>query len=294
MIARTRGRRVVFAEVEAQHAQTSPIGTRRFSVPLLEHGEPITITVDLSSWSREPLARAFAIALREDLMSPRTVCTRSLIGTRVRELRRFWRFLDVTRVPLRDVASITAPLLDEYEQWLEQHQRGGSIHRRHLLARPLSLLRIMEERRAGTLNPTTVERLAYVSLAPYGRSVPRDAYSGAVSNTLRRTARTQVLSAASRIAPEGTLPAVPEGLHACVQDRYTKVLREIDRVGRCRRNIRCMTVCSNGQRIGTHRRLLRSAGNQCTRSSISPRSMWWVSSCSWPSRRDWRPRASPV
>lgn len=105
---RSCGKRVVFAETEGERESPAVItSTRRFSVPLIERGKSIMIVVDLSTWSRPHLTRSFAIALREDLLSPRTVCTRQLIGTRVRELARFWHFLETTRSPVQEIGEIT-------------------------------------------------------------------------------------------------------------------------------------------------------------------------------------------
>src|SRR6266446_4779603 len=96
----------------------------------------------------------------------------------------------------------------------------GAIYRRHLLARPIALLRRIEELKPGTLLPELMSRLAYLSLDPYKNSRPRDAYSGAVAANIRRAARKQVVEAARRIALEGKLPTTPDDLHPRVQERY--------------------------------------------------------------------------
>ncbi|SRR6266446_1940318 len=61
----------------------------------------------------------------------------------------------------------------------------GAIYRRHLLARPIALLRRIEELKPGTLLPELMSRLAYLSLDPYKNSRPRDAYSGGDAEAVR-------------------------------------------------------------------------------------------------------------
>jgi hypothetical protein len=209
----------------------SNIGTLRFVVPLAGEFAERAVTVDLSQWSRPKLARAFAKALRDDLLAPGTLATMPMVRTRLAELNRFWRFLDESAEACDGIEAVSADLLDRYEVWLRDNVGGGDLNRRHLLARPIALLRLIELDKPGTLQPATVERLGYLSLAPFERSVPRDAYSGAVTASIRRAAREQVLGAARRIALRDDLPPVPDGIHPKVQARYARLLADIDRRG---------------------------------------------------------------
>ena len=214
---------------------TLEIGPLRFVVPLTGAFEQETMTVDLTGFSRPRLARAFAAALRDDLLAPGTMCTKEMISVRVRELFRFFRFLDETKDPVDAIEDVTAGVIDRYEVWLNETMGGkngsGSIHRRHCIARPIALLRLIELNNPGTLQAETVDRLGYLSQTMWCPSVPRDAYSATVAAAIRRAARDQVFNAAQRIAPDGTLPAVPDELHGKVQSRYATLLAEIDRRG---------------------------------------------------------------
>ncbi|NMK73355.1 hypothetical protein, partial [Staphylococcus capitis] len=129
------------------------------------------------------------------------------------------------------VEAIEPALLDRYEVWLKQHTYAGAIYRRHLLARPIALLRRIEESKPGTLPPALLPRLTYLSLDPYKNSRPRDAYSGAIAVRIRRAARRQVVEAARRIAREGELLAPPPGLHPAVRDKYQALVEAIARDG---------------------------------------------------------------
>jgi hypothetical protein len=226
----SRGRPAGFPEPETGGAD-EPDSALRFTVALAEGSSRPSKAIDLSWWSRPLLASAFGAALRDDLMSPDTYCTGLAVMVRLAELRRFWRFLDDTGEPITTVEEVGPDLIDRYEGWLVRTGSGGPIHRRHLLARPIALLRRIEQERPGRLRSDLLDRLGYLSLEPYVPSVPRDAYDGAVAEALRAAAREQVREAASRIAPDGELPAVPEGLHPAVAERYAKVLEEIDRRG---------------------------------------------------------------
>lgn len=214
---------------------TVEIGPLRFVVPLTGAFEQETMTVDLTGLSRPRLARAFAAALRDDLLAPGTMCTKEMISVRVRELFRFFRFLDETKDPVDAIEDVTADVIDRYEVWLNETMGGengsGSIHRRHCIARPIALLRLIELNNPGTLQAETVDRLGYLSQALWCPSVPRDAYSATVAAAIRRAARDQVFNAAQRITPDDTLPAVPDDLHWKVQGRYATLLAEIDRRG---------------------------------------------------------------
>jgi hypothetical protein len=210
---------------------TPEAGPLRFVVPLMGEFEQETMTVDLTGWSRPVLARAFAIAMRDDLLAPGTMCTKEMVRSRIRELYRFWTFLDQTDDPVAAIEEVAPALIDRYEAWLSEAVGGGDIHRRHLLARPIALLRFIELNKPGTLLPQTVERLGYLTHLPCAPSLPRDAYSASVAAAIRRAARDQILDAARRIAPEGELPPVPDGLHETVRSRYATLIAEIDRRG---------------------------------------------------------------
>jgi hypothetical protein len=220
------GRRASFPPAET--AMPRPLGALRFEIPV-ESGERVTVT--LSDSSRPRLARAFGAALRDSLTAPGVVCTPAKVRTHVDELRRFLHFLDAAGEAVDTVAMIEPTLLDRYEAWLKRNTYAGAIFRRHLLSRPILLLRWMEELEPGSLPSALLPRLAYLSLDPYKNSRSRDAYSGAVAASIRRAARKQVVEAARRIALEAKLPTPPDDLHPRVQERYQLLIEAIDRDG---------------------------------------------------------------
>jgi hypothetical protein len=220
------GRRASFAPVET--AAPRPLGTVRFEIPV-EDGKHVVVTLNDASRSR--LVRALGAALRDSLTAPGVVCTPTKVRTHVDQLRRFLYFLDDADEAVDQVEAIEPALLDRYEVWLKRHTYAGAIYRRHLLARPTALLRRIEELKPGTLLPTLLPRLTYLSLDPYKNSRPRDAYSGAIAARIRRAARRQVVEAARRIARDGELPAPPPGLHLVVRDKYQVLVEAIARDG---------------------------------------------------------------
>lgn len=221
-----RGRRATFPE--PQTAQPRPFAALRFDVPL-EDGSHVIVA--FPDYSRPRLVRTFGAALRDSLTAPGVVCTRTKVRTQADQLRRFLVFIDNTGETVDSVGAIDAGLLDRYEAWLKRHTHAGAIFRRHLMARPILLLRRMEEEKPGALSPELLTRLTYLSLEPYKNSRPRDAYSDVIAASVRRAARKQVLDAARRIEPEGALPSVPGGLHEVVAAAYLRVLEAIDRDG---------------------------------------------------------------
>lgn len=223
-----RGRRAGFPEAPADASgESDTLAALRFSVPLPD-GE--AVGVNMTAWSRPRLTRSFAAAFRDDLTAPGTICTKPMVKRRLNELRRFWHFLDDTGETVETLEAVTPELIDRYEAWLARHG-GRSIYQRQLLARPIALLRLIDEREPERLSPALIERLSYLSLRPYEPSQPRDAYSPGVAEALRQAARRQVLDTATRIAPEGVLPEPPDGLHPAVLEQYLAVLEEIDRRG---------------------------------------------------------------
>lgn len=220
------GRRASFPPVET--AAPRPLGAVRFEIPV-EGGKHVVATLDDASRSR--LVRALGSALRDSLTAPGVVCTPTKVRTHVDQLRRFLHFLDEAGEAVDRVEAIEPPLLDRYEVWLKRHTYAGAIYRRHLLARPIALLRLIEEVKPGTLLPALLPRLTYLSLDPYKNSRPRDAYSGAIAARIRRAARRQVVEAARRIARDGELPAPPPDLHPVVRDKYRVLVETIARDG---------------------------------------------------------------
>lgn len=212
----------------AETAIARPLGALRFEIPV-ESGERITVA--LSDSSRPRLARVFGAALRDSLTAPGVVCTPTKVRVHVDQLRRFLHFLDAADEAVDTVAMIEPALFDRYEVWLKRNTYAGAIHRRHLLSRPILLLRRIEEQEPGTLPSALLPRLTYLSLDPYKNSRPRDAYSGAVATSIRRAARKQVVEAARRIISEGNLPPPPADLHPRVQELYQLVVEAIDRDG---------------------------------------------------------------
>lgn len=220
------GRRASFPPVET--ATPRPLGTARFEIPV-EDGKHVVITLNDASRSR--LVRALGSALCDSLTAPGVVCTPTKVRTHVDQLRRFLYFLENAGEAVDRVEAIEPALLDRYEIWLKRHTYAGAIYRRHLLARPVALLRRIEESKPGTLLPALLPRLTYLSLDPYKNSRPRDAYSGAIAARIRRAARRQIVEAARRIAREGELPAPPPGLHPAVRDKYQALVEAIARDG---------------------------------------------------------------
>ena len=221
-----RGRRARFPPVEK--AAPRPLGTLRFGIPV-QGGKHVVVTLNDASRSR--LVRALGSALHDSLTAPGVVCTPTKVRTHVDQLRRFLQFLDDAGESVDRVEAIKPALLDRYEVWLKQHTYAGAIYRRHLLARPIALLRRIEELKPGTLLPGLLSRLTYLSLDPYKNSRPRDAYSGAIAVRIRRAARRQVVEAARRIARDGALPAPPADLHPVVRDKYQALVEAIARDG---------------------------------------------------------------
>jgi hypothetical protein len=220
------GRRASFPPAEI--AAPRPLGALRFEIPV-EGGKHVVVT--LNDASRPQLMRALGSALHDSLTAPGVVCTPTKVRTHVDQLRRFLHFLDDASEAADSVEAIAPALLDRYEVWLKRHTYAGSIYRRHLLARPVALLRRIEELKPGTLLPALLPRLTYLSLDPYKNSRPRDAYSGAVAARIRRAGRRQVVEAARRIARDGELPAPPPDLHPAVRDKYQVLVEAIARDG---------------------------------------------------------------
>ena len=140
-----RGRRARFPPVEK--AAPRPLGTLRFGIPV-QGGKHVVVTLNDASRSR--LVRALGSALHDSLTAPGVVCTPTKVRTHVDQLRRFLQFLDDAGESVDRVEAIKPALLDRYEVWLKQHTYAGAIYRRHLLARPIALLRRIEELKPGT------------------------------------------------------------------------------------------------------------------------------------------------
>lgn len=163
------GRRASFPPAEI--APPRPLGALRFEVPVEGGGR---VKVALYDHARPALVRPLAAALHDSLRAPGVVCTPTKVRTHVDQLRWFLEFLDATGEMVGTVAAIEPELFDRYETWLKRHTYAGAIYRRHLLARPILLLRRMEELEPGILAPTLLPRLTYLSLEPYKNSRPRD------------------------------------------------------------------------------------------------------------------------
>lgn len=220
------GRRANFPPPETAPAR--PLGLLRFDVPI-ENGESVTVVFD--DGSRPRLVRAFTAALHDSLTAPGVVCTPTKVRTHVEQLRRFFHFLDATNEPIDTIAALGPGLFDRYEAWLKRHTMAGAIFRRHLLSRPILLLRRMEEQKPGSLPPALLPRLTYLSLEPYKNSRPRDAYSTAVAARIRRAARKQVVEAARRIVLGDDLPRPPADLHPTIKERFQQLVEGIARDG---------------------------------------------------------------
>ena len=210
-----RAHPVRFAEIDTGEADedatgaVATIGARRFTVLLADGTRTF---VDLTNWSRPRVAAAFGKVLQEDWRLGGVPSRAAAVKRQMRELRRFFRFLDAQAEPVEVVEAITPAVINRYEVWLERNG-GGRIQQRHLLARLIGLLRLIAERDPARLSPATVQRLAYLGHGACGRSQPRDAYGGAVATMLRRAAREQILVAAGRITPDGALPPSLTGIN---------------------------------------------------------------------------------
>ncbi len=200
----------------------------RFEVPV-QNGKNANIAFD--DRSRPQLVRAFTAALHDSLTAPGVVCTPTKVRTHAEQLRRFFQFLDATNESVDTIAALEPRLFDRYEAWLKRHTMAGAIYRRHLLSRPILLLRRMEEQKPGSLPPVLLPRLAYLSLEPCKNSRPRDAYSGTVAARIRRAARKQVVDAARRIVLGDELPHPPADVHPTVSERFQQLVEGIARDG---------------------------------------------------------------
>ncbi len=166
-----RAHPVRFAEIDTGEADedatgaVATIGARRFTVLL---GDGTRTLVDLTNWSRPRVAAAFGKVLQEDWRLGGVPSRAAAVKRQMRELRRFFRFLDAQAEPVEVVEAITPAVINRYEVWLERNG-GGRIHQRHLLARLISLLRLIAERDPARLSPATVQRLGYLPMAERSR-----------------------------------------------------------------------------------------------------------------------------
>lgn len=219
------GRRASFPPVETTTPR--PLGTVRFEIPV-EDGKHVVVT--LNDASRCRLVRALGSALRDSLTAPGVVCTPTKVRTHVDQLRRFLYFLDDAGEAVDRVEAIEPALLDRYEVWLKRHTYAGAIYRRHLLARPIALLRRIEELKPGTLLPALLTRLTYLSLDPYKNSRPRDAYSGAMATRIQLETFAQghsVEVAAEHYADIPALRPIHEAtIAAAIEDAMVPARRE--------------------------------------------------------------------
>ena len=229
-----RAHPVRFAEIGAGEAdedaagKVTTIGTRRFTVLLSDGTRTL---VDLTGWPRPQVAAAFGRVLQEDWRLGGAPSRPAAVKQQIRELRRFFRFLDTQVELIEVVEAITPAVIDRYEVWLER-DGGGRIQQRHLLARLVGLLRLIAERNPARLSPAMVQRLTYLGHGACGRSQPRDAYGGAVATMLRRAAREQILVATGRITPDGALPPPLVGMdRSTVQPLFEAVRTAINQSG---------------------------------------------------------------
>lgn len=131
-------------------------------------------------------------------------------------------------MPAIGIADITVPLINAYEDWLEQNA-GGRLQQRHLIAALISILRLAVELDPEVLQDDTATRLTYLGHGEGGVSRPRDAYGSGVAASLRAAARAQVAAASRRIAPIGKLPDEMAGLGVGkrLRKNYAEVIDEI-------------------------------------------------------------------
>jgi hypothetical protein len=136
-----RAHPVRFAEIGAGEdaaCRVAMIGTRRFTVLLSDGTQTL---VDLTGWPRPQVAAAVGRVLQEDWRLGGAPSRPAAVKRQIRELRRFFRFLDTQAEPVEVVEAITPAVIDRYEVWLERNG-GGRIQQRHLLARLIGLLRL--------------------------------------------------------------------------------------------------------------------------------------------------------
>jgi hypothetical protein len=157
----------------------------RFSVEARHGG---TALIDLTDVRPRPIALAFASALMRLAGSQGPLGTVSTIKQHAQGYRHFLAFLCDSASSVKRLEQLRAGHIDTYEAEIEA-QGKSPIHRHLLISKPINALREIEADRPGTLHSGLVDRLAYVSASPFGRSIPRDAYSPFVARQLRDAAR---------------------------------------------------------------------------------------------------------
>jgi len=152
------------------------------------------------------------------------------LNNKVSRLRRFWRFLTDCGEPLENINNVTVPLLDRYEDWLEQHTPNGSTHRQ-ILSSLIDVLRLAAEMEPEHLPVSLRARLRYLSHVEASGTRPRDAYSGGVTAALRTAAESQIAEARDRIALDDIFLKRPSTVeaHPALHTPYDEALASIVR-----------------------------------------------------------------
>jgi hypothetical protein len=186
----TKGRPVRFAPGDGatREAQPDVVTGLRFTIEPRHGG---AVRVDVVDLEPRPLALAFAAALRRSCEPGGAIGAASVAKQHLLALRRFCGFLREAAPTVMGPADLRGAHVDDFEGALEAAGLRP-IHRHTVLGKVLGSLRDIAADKPGSLDPGLVERLAYTSARPAGRSQPRDAYSPGVARRLRDAAREHV------------------------------------------------------------------------------------------------------
>ncbi len=175
---------------------------RCFRVPVQDGGDYL---VDLREWENVALASSVAPALHEYIRQMGPAPIRRTLYCRLLDLRRFWRFLDATETEIDSLESITAELVNRYENWLIQTTPSPNSARR-IIGPLIQVLRMAIQLHKGRYSTDLEHRLGWVSRIKSVQSRPRDAYSKREAAALRAAARQQIRLAQDRVLPNGMKP----------------------------------------------------------------------------------------
>lgn len=207
-------------------AQESPW---RFSI-VVDGGA--TKTFDLSEWGQPAFTATVVPRLIEIVRRMGPAPLGSTVTGKILNLRRFWRFLAEHRYRLCDITEVTADMLDRYEDWLEQNTRNAT-HHRQILSPLIHVLRVAIELESERFAVSLMARIKYLSRVALSEIRPRDAYSGAVTASLRAAARTQIEEAQGRIVLAADFAERPPMIeaHPALHAVYDETIAVIRRDG---------------------------------------------------------------
>lgn len=212
-----RGRRATFPDIEYQDADSGlgaivrTLDPRRFRIRVNDGGE---LTIDLSPWSHATLTAVIAPLLQELVRRMGPAPMRATVSGKVRDLRRFWRFLDETSTTLDRLDDVTADLINRYENWLEQSVPSQS-RLRTVISSLIGLLRLAVEQDPDRFSHALATRLTWLGRGERASFRPRDAYSGAIAAAVRGAARKQVADATKRLLRADAVPDRRADIEEC-------------------------------------------------------------------------------